>query len=195
MRSLAVIRATAVSALTIMVFGCATEPAIKADFDSAHDFSSYKSFAWISENPMKVGKSVTPPKPTLQAAIMRAIRSNLETGGYRHDADRNSADYLVSFTVGSREKIDREAYPSMSSQQGGRWGWGTAYFGDASGASYTQGVLAIDMFDVAEQRPVWHGVAGRAISGDDRADMTDAIKEVVESILAGFPPNQADASE
>jgi len=174
--------------VAVFLSGCTTSPAAKVDYDSVNDFSKYQSFAWLSENPMKVGKVIAQPKTTLEPAVMAAIRAHLEAGGYRYVENTSAADFLLSFTVGSREKIGTEAYPSMSRGLGGRGGWATAYYGGGAGAAYTQGALAIDVFDAGERQPVWHGVAGKTISDEDREDMTAVINTVVASILADFPP-------
>lgn len=137
---------------------------------------------------MKVAKVVSAPKATLQPSVMAAIQTHLESSGYAFVNDITAADFLVSFTVGSREEIGRDAYPSMSTGPGGRWGWGTAYYGGDAGSSYTQGMLAIDVFDAKEQRPVWHGVTGKKITESDREKMQLVIDEAVASILAEFPP-------
>lgn len=189
MTQIAALRAVLIAfAAAVLLPACASAPAGKSDFDASHDFSKYQTFAWLSENPMKVGKSTVQPRESLEPSVMAAIRSTLESKGYRYSDALGSADFLLSFTVGSREKIGPDAYPSMSADQVGRGGWGTAYYGGATGAAYLQGVLAIDVFDAAEKRPVWHGVAGRAISEEDRADMRPVIDEVVSSILTDFPP-------
>jgi len=137
---------------------------------------------------MKVAKTLVPPQESLQPALMAAIRSNLEAGGYRYVADGLAADFLLSFTVGSREKIGPEEYSSELSGVGGRGGWATAYYGGSDGAAYTQGMLAIDILDAKERQPVWHGVAGKRIADDDREDMARVINEIVASILDEFPP-------
>jgi hypothetical protein len=175
--------------VSLTVSGCAANSTAHSDYDDKVKFSNYQSFAWLSENPMKVAKVVSSPKTTLQPAIMAAIRTHLESAGYEYASVAAEADFLLSFTVGSREKIDRESYPSMSSGPVGRGGWATAYYGGGSAAAYTQGILAIDIFDAAEQRPVWHGVHGKKITAEDRADMDAVIDAAVASILANFPPN------
>ena len=142
--------------LAFLLMACATAPTGNSDFDPSHDFSKYQSFTWLSENPMKVGKTIVQPRETLEPSVMAAIRSSLESKGYQFTEDPGSADFLLSFSVGSREKMGPDAYPSMPPDQVGRGGWGTAYYGGATGAAYLQGVLAIDVFDAAEKRPVWH---------------------------------------
>jgi len=48
--------------------------------------------------------------------------------------------------------------------------------------------LSIDMFDVQRRQPLWHGWAVKPISNADRANPSPVIKEVIETILAQFPP-------
>jgi hypothetical protein len=172
----------------LVLGACAAGPGANVDYDSANDFSNYQSFSWLSKNPMKVGKTVGQPKDSLQPALMDAIRANLEADGYRYVENSSSADFLLSFTVGSREHIGSEAYESELSGSGGRGGWATAYYGGSAGAAYTQGVLAIDIIDASERQPVWHGVTGKKLSDEDRENMTGVIKEVVATILDDFPP-------
>ena len=164
------IRATAIAVvIALSAFGCATGKPAKVAYDLENNFSNYQSFSWLSENPMKVGQALAPPKKTLQPAVMASIRSNLEAKGYRYQADAVSADFLLSFTVGSREKIGPDAYPSEHSGVGGRGGGAT-------------------IFDSHDRQPVWHGVAGKRINEEDRENMTGVINAVVASILDDFPP-------
>jgi len=117
----------------LMLLACAAASPGKTDFDTSHSFATYQSFTWLSENPMKVGKTVATPRETLQPAIMAAIRSQLDAKGIRYENDASAADFLIAFTVGSREKLGPDAYQSMSTSSGGRGGWGTAYYdGDAA---------------------------------------------------------------
>ena len=50
-------------------------------------------------------------------------------------------------------------------------------------------MLAIDIFDTADRRPVWHGVATKRISDADRKDAAATIRAAVDAILVGFPPS------
>jgi hypothetical protein len=183
------LRVTAIAAIyALLLSACAASTGAKVDFDTDNNFSNYQSFTWLSKNPMKVGKTAFPPKKTLEPAVMAAIRTHLDASGYDYVEEASAADFLLSFTVGSRENSGSEAYASESSGVGARGGWATAYYGGSAGAAYTQGVLAIDVFDAVERQPVWHGVAGKRITDDDRETMTDVINDVVASILNDFPP-------
>ncbi len=178
-----------------LLTGCATGFKATHDHDSAHDFAGYQTFAWLSENPMKVGPSVRSPNPLLQPRIMNAVEVALGDKGYRLVNEPKKADFVLSFTVGSREKIRVDSYPSMSMGYAtgypGHWGWGAAYHccaSDTKVREYTTGILAIDVFDVKERRPVWHGAASKNINEKDRKNMDQTVTAAVDAILAGFPP-------
>jgi len=178
-----------------LVAGCASTINATYDHDRANNFSNYQSFAWISKNPMKVGEGIGAPNPLLQPRITGAVEKALVSKGYEQVAEPLNADFVVSFTVGSRQEIKVDAYPSMSAGYGraypGHWRWGGAYYGygtETQVRQYTEGMLAVDIFDAKQRRPVWHGVATKTINASDRDNMEATIEAAVDAILAGFPP-------
>lgn len=186
-RLLATGRGLALVAVAIVMSACAAQqPAGRIDFDEAHDFSAYRTFAWISEHPMRVGPVVADPRESIEPKVMASIRARLEARGFEFVDEAATPDFVVSFTVGSRERARREGFTDPNA--GARWSWGTDFQSGAEGAVYTQGVLAIDILDAAERRRVWHGVASRRINEGDRENMRGLIDSVVSSILASFPP-------
>lgn len=192
----ALFRSGTVLMLAAMLGACATGFKATHDHDSGHDFSGYQTFAWISENPMKVGETVQSPNPLLQPRIMKAVEGALAAKGYRLVEEPKNADFVLSFTVGSREKISVNSYPTMSMGYStgypGHWGWGAAYHccaTDTQVRQYTTGILAIDVFDVKERRPVWHGAASKTINEKDRENIEKTVKAAVDAILGGFPPS------
>ncbi len=176
--------------------GCATTFNATHDHDSSHDFSGYETYAWISDNPMKIGPTVVVPNPLLEPRIMRAVEAALEARGYSQASQPAEADFVLSFTVGSRENIRVDSYPTMSvgysSGYPSHWRWGAAYHccetTETRVREYTTGMLAIDVFDVEERRPVWHGTASKRVDESDREDIEATIRAAVEAILEGFPP-------
>jgi len=187
----AISKLLAVLGAALMLAACAA-PGFKAthDHDDSIDFSSYQTFAWISENPMRLGATAVMPSPLLEPRIMSSLERALVAKGYRFVEQPNSADFVVSFTVGSREEIRVDSYPSMSGPSyRGRWGWGGAYYGtETTVRQYTNGMLAVDIFDIRERRPVWHSVATKKINDKDREAMQVTIDAAVAAIIVGFPP-------
>jgi len=180
------------AALTLfMLHACATNSAPRIDYDSTHDFSNYQSFAWVSENPMKVGESAGPPSGELQDDIMIAIQSRLEGNSYHLVDTPELADFLVSFRIGSRKSTNAESESDPDTEKlpasSGRGGWGTAMYG-GDGDSYTQGILVIDIIDAVKGQSVWRGASAKKITADDRENMAAVINAVVDTILSDFPP-------
>jgi len=179
--------------VSLSVAGCASGFKATYDFDPDHDFSGHTSWAWISENPMKIGSTDRIPNPLLEPRIMATIEDNLATKGYTKVENPESADFVVAFTIGSREEIKVDSYPSYYGGYGYPRGWGGAYYGVGDGTEtrvrqYQKGMLAVDIFDVADRRPMWHGVATKSISDSDRKEMDVTINAAVTAVLAGFPP-------
>ena len=165
------------------------------DSDPAHDFSGYQTYAWISENPMIVGQTDRIPSPLLEPKIMSAIEGNLTSKGYSKVDDPEAADFVLSFTVGSREEIKVNSYPSTYASYGyrGTWGWGGPYYGvgmatETQVRQYQKGMLALDVFDVKERRPVFHAVAEKSITDSDRKKRDETIQAAVNAVLEAFPP-------
>lgn len=176
-----------------MLLGACAAPGFKAthDYDRSVNFSSYQTFGWISENPMRVGATTSVVSPLLQPRIMASLERALVAKGYRLAADPNAADFVLSFTVGARQELRVDSYPATGGGYYRRGGWGGAYYGygtETRVRQYTQGTLAVDIFDVRELRPVWHGVAEKRISSKDKDDQMATIDAAVAAILEGFPP-------
>jgi len=183
-----------IASITIFLGGCAAGFEGFYDHDRAHDFSAYQTFAWISPRPMTVGATNRAPSPLLEPRIISAIEDALRAKGYTKEYAADSADFVLAFTVGSRDQIRVDSRSTMAGGYGyyGRPGaWGGAYYGygtETTVRQYTEGMLAVDIFDVKVRKPVWHGVATKSISKSDREDQVGTVKAAVDTILAGFPP-------
>jgi hypothetical protein len=172
---------------------CATGFKATYDSDPAHDFSGYQTYAWMSANPMIVGPTNRMPNPLLEPKIMAAMEGVLTAKGYSKVDDPEAADFVLSFTVGSREEIQVNSYPATYAGYGyrGAWGWGGPYYGMATETQvrqYQKGMLALDVFDVKEHRPVFHAVAEKSITESDRKNSDETIQAAVDAVLQAFPP-------
>jgi hypothetical protein len=179
--------------LSLGLVACASGFKATYDSDPSHDFSGYQTYAWMSANPMIVGPTDRMPNPLLEPKIMAAIEGVLNTKGYSKVDDPEAADFVLSFTVGSREEIQVNSYPATYAGYGyrGAWGWGSPYYGMATETQvrqYQKGMLALDVFDVKEHRPVFHAVAEKSITESDRKHSDETIQAAVDAVLQAFPP-------
>ena len=177
--------------LLVLVASCSSAPPI-TDYDPSVNFGQYKTFAFISAHPLMKGEGVTGTSPLLESRLMQVTENVVSSRGLRRVADPEDADIAIAFTLGSREKIQVNNYPEPYRRYYGGWGWGGAYYSGASQVDvrqYTEGVLAIDIYDVSMRKPVWHGTATKRITNKIRENPQQTINEIVPAILGAFPPN------
>lgn len=192
MRKLLIPLAVASLALT----GCTSTGRISTDFDKSQSFAQYQTFAWAGERPMIVlGNRLVPPR--VQVEVADAIKEDLTAKGYRYTQNLQEADFAVSFTIGTRDGLDVIEVPDYFWQSRARWAWGGAYWPQVHSApmmrpqvrEYTEGTLAIDIYDVERRAPVWHGVGTRNLSRAELQGRSNQATDAVRAILGGFPPN------
>jgi hypothetical protein len=184
-----------VPAALFLMWGCNSSP-IKSthDYDPTINFSGYKTYAFISERPMiAAGDSV--PNPLTEGRLMQAIRDQMDAKGFREVGDPEQANMAIAFTVGSRDQVRVDSYPTSyrSGFYGGGGFYGSRGYGGVYGTEtvvrqYTQGQLAVDIFDVATHRPAYHGTASKKITSSDREDPRTLLRAAAAEALGGFPP-------
>ena len=184
--------------VALLLSGCGPSIKTQSDFDPETDFESYQKFVWVSENPMVLAMAAPATmSPFLEERVMAAISGSLMAKGYSKADDPEGADFAVGFTIGTQDKVRVTSYPSTYGGYYGRRGY---YYGGGSDvrvSNYTEGTLAIDIFDVSTRQPAWHGwgsgTVGKPIKDD--AKRAARYREVTDLILAGFPPPLAPAGQ
>ena len=157
-------------------------------FDATTNFAAYKSFSWIDNEPYISAPSAIPVDALSKSMIKAEIQAQLERLGYTFTDSRNNADFVVAYTIGTRDEIRVNSYPS---NYRGYWGWHVPYsyyyFHDISVHTYTTGTLGVDIFDNKSGKPVWHGWAEKTVTDSDRSNPGPAIKAGVGGIFESFP--------
>lgn len=177
--------------ILVMAFlvGCSTI-STGAHYDETTNFGAYKTFSWIGANPYITASGGSGPvvSPLTTAKIEAAIRAGLETKGYQFVEQHDEADFVLAYTIGTRQEISVNSYPPPYY---GPWGWhvrGSHYYAyEVSAHSYTRGTLGVDVFDARTKQPVWHGWAEKTVTDDDRKDPSPAINAAVTKLLEKFP--------
>jgi hypothetical protein len=123
--------------------------------------------------------------------IREAIEAELAAKGYKAVAAPENANFVVAFTVGTRDRIDATSYPAPYR---GPWLWG--WYGSQTDLRvYQEGTLSIDIFDGATKQPVWHGRARKEVTSSDVSDPGPVIRKGVKAILAQFPSSAGAKSK
>ncbi len=181
-----------VSFILVVIAGCASTYEAKVDFDVNNevDMTQYKTFSWLKESKIMVVSSDV--NPVMKMRIDKEIEQAFIAKGYQLIDDAEAADFVISYTVGSRDKIKVDTFPSTYHTN---WGWGRGYYGGYNGMSmgtetrvrnYTEGKLAVDIFDVKSHQPAWHGSAVKRITKTDQENYELTIKTIVNQIVSQF---------
>ena len=177
--------------LLVMLTGCSTTPSIKTNFEvnPAVNTANYKTFSWLTKDHLLVPSSTLSPITKLK--ISQAIETELISKGYTLVNSKENADFTVSFTVGSRDKIKVSSYPATYQS----FGWGRRFYGgyhtmgmttQTQVRSYTEGKLAIDIYDEHSKQPAWHGWASKRLTSKDAKNKDVLIKQAVVQLLMTF---------
>jgi hypothetical protein len=167
--------------LALLACGCETLRT-GSDYDHTATFTGLHSFTLMRRQHDQIRN------PLVAQRTEDAIKADLLTRGYAYVEDPAKADFVVDFTLGSRERTDITTYPSPwgSGWSGAGW-WGGPYWGNTIDVrQYTEGTLSIDIFDSQSHRPVWHGWAKKTLSQDD-VDYSE-LNRAVSAVLEKFPP-------
>jgi hypothetical protein len=178
-----------VAAATLFALGCASQYKAKVGFDknTEVDTLQYKTFSWLKET--KILTLSEDINPVMKLRIDDTVEDAFIAKGYKLIASAEDADFTISYTVGSRDKIKVNTYPSTYHTG---FMWGRGYYGgmgmglETRVQNYTQGRLAIDVYDVKSHQPAWHGWAVHKIKSDDRKESEKLIKNLVVEVLVNF---------
>lgn len=177
-------RYRALVVVILMLAGCASLQ-VANDYDRSADFSGFHQFARMERDHHGSRNSLV-----VQRA-QDAIEADLAQKGFTQVADPAAADFIVDFTIGSRDRVDVRSYPSaygMSYRNYPDW-WGYRYWGNSIDVrQYREGTLSIDVFDARSHKPVWHGWARKELTSSDLENSQRPIRVAVEALLAKFPP-------
>jgi len=168
----------------LLLQSCATIQ-VGSDFDRSASFSGYHSFSWMAR------EHHGSHNPLVAQRARDAIQAELANKGYINVGESASADFVVDFTIGARERTDVESLPAPYG--GAYWsypGWWGPYWGSSVDVrTYHEGTLSIDIFDTRTHRPVWHGWAKKELTSADVEHSEGPIREAVASVLSHFPPH------
>ncbi len=173
------------SVIALGLLQACTTLRVGSDFDHSAVFSGH-SFTFMqrehhgSRNPLVIQRAGD------------AIEQELARKGYAYVTDPATADFVVDFTIGARDRMDVQSYPSPYTDRilWGSPGWWGPYWGSTVDVrTYREGTLSIDVFDGRTQKPIWHGWAKKELSRSDTEHSAEPIRAAVSSVLAQFPPH------
>ena len=181
-----VFNSTLLGLAALALSACASVSSPKVDYDDQVAFETYKTFSWATDDAV-LTTGDRPVNPLAIERLRNAIQSNLAAKGFEYIEDAQAADFAVAFTVGTRDGIDFRHSQQLIYVDPV---WGTPYYRSDGirPKEYTEGVLAIDIFDVSRQSPVWHAYADKKLSKAELEGQSANAAETINIMLDSFPP-------
>ena len=184
----------------LTISACATTLRSTVDTADHAGLDGFKTFAWITEHASFDSSTQTPEfvNPLNERRVRAAIEEQLERKGYRK-ASLTEADFVVTFTLGARDRIRVQNYyddfgygyhgyylgfSPFRHGYGGHGGYGRS----GSVRTFTEGTLVVDIFSNSEKEALWHGSATKRLSRDDNT--RELIDEAVTALFAQFPDSR-----
>lgn len=169
-------------ASALLIAACETTPTINSDFDPSVNFAKYRTYSWV------YGTTPEGMNPLTYERVRASIDRSLAARGY---TQANPGDFAVAFTLGRRDTVRVTDYGPYGGFYPGwgygyRWGWAPVY-NQVDVRNVTEGSLAIDFYDTATKRPIWHGTATQEVT-PGRVNQA-LIDQAVDGVIARFPPS------
>ena len=174
-------------ACSIAVLQACSGITVSQDYEQGFDFSSYKTYAWLSEEEGKFGVQ---DNDLVDHRIRAAMVMNFDSKGYQQ-LDEGKPDFYISYQMSVEQRV------SNANVSGGI-AIGTGTYGRVGGIGittapqarvYDQGKLHIDITDAGTGNLVWRGLSTQQVSQHSDPDkMTEIINETVAAVLEQFPP-------
>jgi hypothetical protein len=162
---------------------------VSQDYDPSRDFSSLQTYVWQREKQPETG-DVRVDNSLLDTRFRSAIDNALAKKGFQKQSE-GKPDFFVAYTYQIDSKIESS---KVTFGFGFGSGGGGAYTGMGVNSGgrvneYDEGLLVIDLMDAATGDLLWRGTGTARVDQHSKPEESvKDINEVVEKILAQFPP-------
>jgi hypothetical protein len=179
-------RLAAAALAAIMLFGCASGPDIRADYDKAADFGKYRTYGFVAQAGTDTGDFKSLSTQILQNAAAR----QMESRGYTRS---DNPDLVVNFKGKLEEKVDVDSTPAPYYGPGwGYGGWYGAPYGGWGGTQvttrrYNVGTLVMDVVDREKRQVIFQGGVEGVVTKEAMQNREAAINRAVEYIFSKYP--------
>lgn len=167
----------------LSVAGCSSI-SVTADFDPAVDFSTFRSYQWLTSK----GEDILTKNSMLGKRVSGAVDEVLASKGYGIAA-AGAPDFYVTAHAGVKDKMNVSDYGYA---YGGWWGPYGPYGRNVDVQYYQEATLFVDIIQRhgEDLELVWRGAATDVVKDRDPEEAQRYIHTAVEKILSQFPPEK-----
>lgn len=173
----------------LAVAACAPYIAVKTDYAQDASVGVCHSYAFANEHVANGDQPAAYANPLNAQRLREAIQANMSAKGFQL-VDRQAADCVVGYAMGSRQVFD--GY--YGGYVGAGWGWGGGWRGRWGGGWGYDGPwvqnetrIAVDLFDAKTHKPIWHASASQNAYDLSGPNAVQRIDLATSAIFAKFP--------
>ncbi len=173
--------------MVVLCAACTSLP-VTTDVNPTMSVANCHTYAFASEHVANAEQPTAYGNPLNAERLRVAIAANLAAKGIQ-PADRNSAECVVGYAMGSRQ-VFNDYYGGFGAGWGygwgrhggyyGAWGWDGPYVSDETR-------IAVDMFDAKSRTPIWHATVSQNVSDLTGPKAEERINAGTAAIFAKFP--------
>ena len=171
-----------------MLVACSSV-SVRHDYDKGYNFSSLKTFAWLSAKDKEYGIK---NNELVDKRIREAIESKLSEKSYQM-IESASPDFFVSYYLTVEQKLTSSGVSggvSLGRSSYGRYG-GVGVNTGSQVKAYDQATLSIDFTEPDGDKLIWRGISTQSVSvSSGPEESTAIINETVDKVLGQFPPEK-----
>jgi hypothetical protein len=180
-----IFRTCIVAFATVFAMSACVSLRVTSDVASGASASQCHSYAWAgSFHDNGTARSVA--NPLNESRLRSAIAANLAAKGVQPAS--GDADCLVGYGIGVQTVV-QGGYP-----YGWDWGWGWGQRGGYYGAwgwdgpyAYSEGIIAVDLYDAKSRQPLWHASVNQNVAGLTGVAADNKIRAAVAAIFTKYP--------
>jgi hypothetical protein len=171
----------------LLMAGCASQPRISSQARVGSDFSSYKTYGWVS--PLATDNAGY--STIITSHFKSAVQAQMEARGFSYDA--NNPDLWVNFYSNTENRTETQGSTNMSigyfgNRGGFGYGLGIPLFGNnVESRNYKVGTVSIDVVDAKRKELIWEGALEGTLSSKAMQNPGAAIQSAVGQIFTQFP--------
>lgn len=170
---------------------CSSTPRVRHDADARVDMTNYHTYVWEQVTDDSGAGGPAFKNPLNQKRLRAAVEANLARHGLQPAAEGATPDSYVTVAMGTRQAVEADRPVRL----GLGWGWGgwrSGMMGSVNWSTdgmynYTEGRIAVDLYDARSRDPIWHAAVEQDLSYLTGRDAEARINAVVDAMFTRFP--------
>jgi Domain of unknown function (DUF4136) len=163
--------------------------AVRTDMNPSYSVLNCHTYAFANEHVANADQPAAYANPLNAERLRAAIASNLAAKGIQ-PADRNSAECVIGYAMGSRQ-VFNDYYAGFGGGWGYGWGRRGGFYGGWGwdGGPYVSDEtrIAVDLFDAKSRTPIWHASVSQNVGDLTGPNAEAKISAGTAAIFAKFP--------